>query len=229
MKILVFGSMRSGSTYLAKKLSKKYDIINLDEILHIYELDKKLKEGYFNDTEVKIWLDVCSNKLKTKNINLEDTYIENLNKEIFSELCAEFYLKYLEKYDNFVIKILSHSLFLDDAKNYNFLIKFAKMVDKIYYTQRINSMDQIVSLCVAVSDNVFYSDRQPFTKELSNEQLDWAYQNLKKQVRLLNNMYFNYPGEIITLENIPDQNPYPNKFTYKGDWVLPKKLPLIHE
>ena len=228
MKILIVGAMRTGGHYLGKRLSKKHNLFYLGEILNTFTHNKYLKNGYFDDVETKIWLDICFNKFNTK-ICLEDTYLEKLNHYIFSELVAEFYLKVLERQENYVIKIIADSLHMDESASITFLCKYAKIVDKIYYTQRLNLMDQVVSLSVARKSGDWMENRDTFDKELSDDELTDAYQLLIKQYRILNNLYSQYPGEVVTLEKQLEQKPYPNKFIYKGDWVLPKKFPLINE
>jgi len=112
--------------------------------------------------------------------------------------------------------------------------KLCEMADTIYYTQRESITDQVISYAVAckqfdINDvSPWRSNRKLYSEQLSTNDLDKAFDNLSFYSKLVLEIYKEYPGQVFTLEDDLEYNPYPNRYTYNGDWQPPYKFRMLN-
>jgi len=171
---------------------------------------------------------------------LHDMLLEKYNcytfKEIFFNV-DDVHNKLNEYNDNesCIAKLCPTQIKGNDIKILNTCYKLCEMADSINYIQREGTMEQVISFAVANKQfshkdiSPWLSDRQLFNEQLTDQDLDKSFNALYRNHMFIKELYSKYKGKVYTLEKDLEYNPYPNKHTYKGDWQLPHKFPMLGE
>ena len=124
---------------------------------------------------------------------------------------------------------------LSDALILKYSYYLCEIADKIIYIQRQDTLEQVVSWCVARQQwsegdqSPWLSERMNYSKQITNEQLDNSYKKMAKNQELIAEIYKKYPAEVITLEKDLEHRPYLNKYNYEGDWNIPQTFKMLGE
>jgi len=172
---------------------------------------------------------------------LHDKLVKDYNLISFNEI---FYgnqydvndrLEEYSKTENCIAKIFPVQFVSKDDNILSICSKFCKVADKIIYTQRINTKEQVVSYAVAsLQNDSLYStpwlkDRNVYEDKLSDETLDKAFKRLEKNDQFIQKLFDIFPGKVYTLEKDFEFEPYPNKYEYNGNWQLPYEFKMLGE
>ncbi len=107
------------------------------------------------------------------------------------------------------------------------------MADNIVYMQRQNTTEQVISFAVAnlqfSQSNItpWLSNREPYDAQLTDEKLDKSFNQLNRNHLFIKELYKRYKGKVYTLEKDFKYEPYPNKYTYKGNWKVPHDFAML--
>tara|TARA_R110001606_G_scaffold320416_1_gene467322 strand:+ start:4920 stop:5579 length:660 start_codon:yes stop_codon:yes gene_type:complete len=211
MRTLIFTTPSTGSTEFKSKLCKRnnYDI-NFGEILNERTFKKKLSKNIINKKE---WQEFC----------------EEHHTLDYTEQLAQFQIKRFTESKNCIAKLFPdhlHLLSIDLISKY--CSKLCDVADKIFYLQRENKKEQIVSRSVRFINGV--PDKKlmyTYKGDLSNDILNENFEHYKKNINIIEKIFKKYPGDVITLEKDVEDTTFQNRYVYKGDWQLPEELPLL--
>lgn len=140
---------------------------------------------------------------------------------------------------------LERGFLLNSNEIIDISLKFCKFADKIIYTHRRNTLEQVVSYTVAREQAVgrafanpeawlagdkdmtpFDPTRDVYTKEMTDVALLNGYRRLLDGHNYIQKIYEKYPREVITMEDVKPYKPYPNQYKYKGSWQPPTNFIL---
>tara|TARA_X000000950_G_C13717972_1_gene578998 strand:- start:164 stop:820 length:657 start_codon:yes stop_codon:yes gene_type:complete len=217
MRTLIVASPSSGSSEFKRSLaqSNNYDS-NFGEIFNPGTFKTKLAKEVICSKE---WMNFC----------LESNLV------LSSELIAQFQINAFEKTTNSIAKVFpTHLNKLGTKDIIKYISKLCGVANKIYYMQRENKKEQIVSRSVRfINGNgtghpddlkkLMYTYKGDLSDDVLNENFDF-YQ---KEVYIINEIYKKYPGEVITLERDIEDTTSEGRYVYTGDWELPEELPLL--
>ena len=207
MRILIVGTPRTGSTNFAEQISKNKNCIRVGEIFNSQTFKKRLAR---QKVDINEW--EC---FKNDQKELEEL-----------EQMAKFQIKMFKEKDNIVAKLFPehlNELVIDKVFKYSF--ELCDMADEIYYTQRLDKKAQTISKSVSLLTKHWIKDRKPFDGELSDFMLSETFKDIKEETVKVLNIFKKYRGEVINL--VEKDNPYPNRYAYKGDWQCPEELPVL--
>jgi hypothetical protein len=170
--------------------------------------------------------------------SLHDKLLKERNcytfKEIFfnpndvSDNLNEFNIK-----EDCIAKLCPTQLKANDRKILTICYELCEMADDIVYMQRQNTTEQVISFAVANSQfshsNItpWLSDREPYDAKLTDEKLDKSFNQLNRNHLFIKELYKRYKGTVYTLEKDFKHEPYPNKYTYKGNWKAPYDFTML--
>lgn len=112
--------------------------------------------------------------------------------------------------------------------------KMCEMADNIFYTQRRNTLDQVLSYAVAVKQfniedvSPWKRNRKMFYEQIEDSDLEKAFITLEYYHNLVLEIYNKYPSKVFTLEDL-EYKPYPNKYNYSGSWNVPYNFKMLEE
>ncbi len=211
MRTLIFATPSTGSSEFKSNLCKrmKYDF-NFGEILNERTFKKKLSKNIIDKEE---WNIFCE----------ENSALH------YTEQLAQFQIKRFTESKNCIAKLFPdhlHLLSIDLILNYCY--KLCEVADKIFYLQRENKKEQIVSRSVRFINGL--PDKKlmyTYKGDLSNEILNENFEHYKKYLNIIEKVFKNYPGQIVTLERDIEDTTAEGRYVYKGDWELPEELPFL--
>jgi len=171
---------------------------------------------------------------------LHDMLLEKYNCYTFKEIFfnVDNVNNKLDEYnnnENCIAKLCPTQIKGNDRKILTTCYKLCEMADNINYIQREGTMEQVISFAVANKQfahkdiSPWLSDRQLYNEQLTDQDLDISFNGLYRNHMFIKELYSKYKGKVYTLEKDLEYNPYPNKYTYKGDWQLPHKFPMLGE
>jgi hypothetical protein len=140
---------------------------------------------------------------------------------------------------------LERGFHLNSNEILDICLKFCKFSDKIIYSHRRNTLEQVVSYTVAKRQAVskafqnpdkwmagfkdmssFDDTRVNYTKEITDIALLNGYRRLLDGHNYIQKIYEKYPREVITMEDVKPFKPYPNQYKYNGSWQPPTNFIL---
>lgn len=205
-RILIVGTPRTGSTNFAKEISKNRNCIRVGEIFNLQTFKKHLSR---QKVDINEW-----ERFKNDQKELEEL-----------EQMAKFQIQMFKKTDNIVAKLFpEHLNNLGNDKVFKYSFELCESADEIYYTQRLDKKAQTISKSVSLLTKHWNKDRKPFEGELTDFMLTETFKDIKEETGKVFNIFKKYPGKVINLNE--KDNPYPNRYEYKGDWQEPEKLPI---
>jgi hypothetical protein len=206
-RILIIGTPRSGSTNVAKELSKERKCNRLGEIFNHKTFKKRLLRKKIDFTE---W-----EKFSSKYKNLQE-----------HEQMVKFQIDYFKQRDNLIAKLFPEQLYcLGEEKMFKYAFELCECADEIYYTQRLDKKAQTISKSISLLTKVWNKYRQPFEGELTDFMLSETFKEIKNGNNKVIEIYKKYSGTVINLDE--EDNPYQNRYVYKGEWQLPEELPVL--
>lgn len=211
MRTLIFATPSSGSSEFKRNLIKRFQYdIDFGEIFNPRTFKKKLTRNIINNKE---WQNFC------KQSSLVD----------ITKLIAEYQIQKFSESNNCIAKLFSdHLSRLEDKDILNYCNTLCNTADKIFYLQRENKKEQVVSRAVRFikgepDKELMYS----YKGDLSNDILNEHFEHYKKYTNIMAQVFKNYPGEVVTLERDIKDTTSEGRYVYKGDWELPEELPLL--
>lgn len=165
------------------------------------------------------------NSLKDNLISFDEIFFQTDNFIIKNKI------KEYSKCKNAIAKLHPIQAYGPEKDRLRLSSELCEVADKIIYIQRKDTLQQVISYAVARKQhkisNEWKRERNYFTGDLNSNELDFAFDRLSRNDKIIHHLYRNYPGKVITLEDDLEYNPYPNKFSYSGNWVLPHNFKLL--
>ena len=134
-----------------------------------------------------------------------------------------------------------HPIQLDNPDLWDELIGLAGSKQ---FVQRRDTKAQCISYAIATNQyykksekerdeehtkNIFLRDREPYTGELTIDDLDLAYTRLKQQQDLIESLYSKHGGNVLTLEDDLPRSPYQNQYDYNDvKWNPPSQFEMLN-
>jgi len=211
MRTLIFATPSTGSSKFKSNLSRSnnYDL-DFGEILNKRTFKKKLSRNIIDNKE---WQNFCE----------ENPALH------YTEQLAQFQIKRFTESKNCIAKLFPdhlHLLSIDLILKY--CSKLCEVADKIFYLQRENKKEQIVSRSVRFINGL--PDKKlmyTYKGNISDNILNENFQHYKKYINIIEKVFKEYPGDVVTLERDIEDTTFENRYVYKGDWQLPEELPLL--
>ena len=213
MRTLIFATPSTGSSEFKNNLCEKnnYDL-DFHEIFNSITFNKKMN-SIPPKIDIREWGNFCKQR-------------QDLPK---AEVLALYQIQRFEQSTNSIAKLFPEHLYeLATDLIIKYCSKLCEVADKIFYLQRENKKEQIVSRAVRflngkADKNLMYT----YKGDLSNDILDENFDHYKKYINIVANVFEKYPGEVVTLEKDILDTTFENRYVYEGDWQLPEELPLL--
>ena len=206
-RILIVGTPRTGSTNFAEEISNNRNCNRVGEIFNLQTFKKRLSRQKvdFNEWE----------SFKNNHTQLNEL-----------EQMAMFQIKMFKETDNVVAKLFpEHLNKLGVDKVFKYCFELCETADEIYYTQRLDKKAQTISKSVSLLTKYWNKDRKTFEGELTDFMLTETFKDIKEETGKVFSIFKKYPGQVVNLNEY--EQPYPNRYEYKGDWQEPEKLPIL--